>query len=119
MTRIGQILLALLVSALPLFSQSFTGRILGTVSDPAGAVVRAPRQLERDVVFVRARHVAGEQPAAGSIWPEVSLVVAVGMAGRLLRHPSLLVGTGAPAGPSPRSGAYGTSRTDQFEATAC
>ena len=36
---IGQVLATLVVGALPLFCQSFTGRILGTVSDPAGAVI--------------------------------------------------------------------------------
>ena len=39
MILIRRILLTLVVSALPLFSQSFTGRILGTVNDQVGAVI--------------------------------------------------------------------------------
>jgi hypothetical protein len=36
-----QALLTLVVSALPLLAQTFPGRILGTVTDPAGAVIPA------------------------------------------------------------------------------
>jgi len=35
----SEVLLTFTVSAPPLFPQSFTGRILGTVRDPAGAVI--------------------------------------------------------------------------------